>query len=90
MSEFPDLLVSVTKAELQRLEIPADIAEESAQRLLDALQRLAGGERHYLPAPSRDARDRAIRAALAAGESRASVARRLGLHVATVDRVRRR
>jgi hypothetical protein len=44
----------------------------------------------YVPAPDRSARDRAIVAGLAAGDSPAVVARRVGVHESTVRRVRHR
>lgn len=90
MSDFPDLLRSLTVDQLRRLEIPEAVARQTAEQLLDGISREYGCERIYVPAPSKAARDRAILAGLASGDSRAAVARRCGVSVATVARVQAR
>lgn len=65
-------------------------AHRLAAAITDRLRRELGTLRVYIPAPSRAARDRAILAGLAAGEGRAVIAARVGVHPTTVDRVARR
>jgi len=85
--DFPDLLKTVTVEQLQRLEIPEPIARQTAARLLERIQAEYGTERVYIPAAAPEARNRAIRAGIASGETAAAVARRIGCSVSTVRRV---
>jgi hypothetical protein len=75
-------------AGIEGLERP--LLRRLADHLYLALQREYPAQRIYIPAPSRGARDRAILVGLASGDSREAVARRVGVHPSTVDRVRRR
>ena len=65
-------------------------AHRLAAAITDRLRRELGTLRVYIPAPSRAARDRAILAGLANGDSRQAIANRVGVHVTTVDRIARR
>ena len=65
-------------------------AHRLAAAITDRLRRELGTLRVYIPAPSRAARDRAILAGLAAGDSRQAIASRVGVDVKTVYRVERR
>lgn len=65
-------------------------AHRLAAAITDRLRRELGTLRVYIPAPSRAARDRAILAGLANGDSRQAIASRVGVHVTTVDRIARR
>lgn len=65
-------------------------AHRLAAAITDRLRRELGTLRVYIPAPSRAARDRAILAGLANGDSRQAIANRVGVHVNTVHNIARR
>lgn len=65
-------------------------AHRIARAICERLQRDYGTATIYVPARSREARDRAILVGLAAGEPASEIARRVGVHQSTVLRVRQR
>lgn len=92
--EGGDLIITVILAAATAAARAEGLDQRSATRLAasitDRLRRELGTARVYIPAPSRAARDRAILAGLAQGDSRQAIAARIGVHVTTVDRVARR
>ena len=75
-------------ARAEGLTVPA--AQRLAAKICEKLRRELGTLRVYVPAPGRAARDRAILAGRLAGDSRATIAARVGVSLDTVDRVVRR
>jgi len=84
------VIISAATVAARAEGLPATAAQRLAKAICDRLRRELGTLRVYVPAPDRSARDRAILAGLAAGEGRAVIAARVGVHPTTVDRVARR
>ena len=70
--------------------LPPAAAKRIGIAICESLQRDYGTSRVYIPARSTAARDRAILAAVGAGEQKTLIAARIGVHVSTVERVARR
>ncbi len=83
MSEFSELALRITAKELQSLEI--EQPDQIAAALVARLETELGGASWYIPSGCQHRRE-AIRAALAAGEPLAKVARRFQVSVRTVYR----
>ena len=65
-------------------------AERVGRLICEHIQRDFGTTRVYIPAANRDARDRAILAGLAQGDTPTAIARRVGVSKSTVYRLKRR
>lgn len=84
------VIISAATVAARAEGLPATAAQRLAKAICDRLRRELGTLRVYVPAPDRSARDRAILAGLANGDSRQAIANRVGVDVKTVYRVERR
>ncbi len=71
-----------------RLGIDEATAQQQAATLVEDLQRRFGGQKCYVRAPDKTARNAQIAADLAAGLTPAEVARKHGIGLSTVKRIR--
>lgn len=87
---FIDAYRTALLAELVAAGVTAETARAAVQAAEAAVRAEWGGESHYIPVPAKGDRDRQILQALEQGEDQRQVAKRHGVHPATVRRVVKR
>jgi Mor family transcriptional regulator len=85
--DLHDYLVTSMTSAMTSAGIGLSLAQTIAMRVDEDIRSNLGGERLYVKAPSRKSRNRSIISEWKKGVSRNEIAKKLGLHRSTVDKI---